>query len=319
MLERSKANSHLSAKKGDRTMLQKLRKVSRSQKFRESATGYAFFLPALILLSVFMLYPMFTMVYYSFTDFYILKPDQKNFIWFENFLWAFQDQRFIDSFLNTVHFVVLVVPLQTGVALLLALLVNSKVKGKIFFRTAYFSPVVMSLVVVSILWSMMYDPNNGLINQMLQSVGLPAQPFLESEDQAMNSIIAMSVWQGAGFQMLIFLAGLQDIPKHRYEAAAIDGANIWRKFWHVTLPGLRNVSILIIITITIAAFRLFVQPMVMTQGGPLGSTRTVIMYVLETGFTQRDVGYGSAIAVIFTLLVLIISIIQRKLMPDDRG
>lgn len=317
MLERAKASSQ--TKKGNLTMLEKLRKLTRTQKFKESATGYAFFLPALILLSTFMLYPMFTMVYYSFTDFYILKPDQKNFVWFENFMWAFKDERFIEAFKNTVHFVVLVVPLQTAMALLLALLVNSKIKFKIFFRTAYFSPVVMSLVVVSILWSMMYDPNNGLINQMLQSLGLPAQPFLESPDQAMNSIIAMSVWQGAGFQMLIFLAGLQDIPKHRYEAASIDGANMWQKFWHITLPGLRNVSVLIVITITIAAFRLFVQPMVMTQGGPLGSTRTVIMYVLESGFTQRDVGYGSAIAVIFTLLVLFISIIQRKLMPDERG
>lgn len=297
----------------------KLRRLMSTQKRREAISGYIFFLPALVLLSLFLLYPMAMAFYYSFTDFYLLTPGQKSFTGLENFLYAFKDPEFKQAFKNTVYFVLLIVPLQTSAGLGLALLVNKKMRLKGFFRTAYFSPVVMSLVVVSILWTFLYNPNEGLFNEVLQALGFSAQPFLTSPDQAMNSIIVMSVWQGAGFQMLIFLAGLQNIPSVIYEAASIDGANRWQKFRNVTLPGLANVSIFIIITITIAAFKLLIQPMIMTQGGPLGSTKSLVYYTYQVGFAYRDVGYASALAVIFTLIVLTIAITQRKLLAEDRG
>ncbi|RXJ02196.1 sugar ABC transporter permease [Anaerobacillus alkaliphilus] len=300
-------------------MIKNLKRTLSTQKWREGLSGYLFFLPALILLSLFLLYPMAMAFYYSFTDFYLLTPQKKGFIGLENFTYAFSDNEFRTAFKNTVYFVVLVVPLQTAVGLGLALLVNKKLRFTIFYRTAYFSPVVMSLVVVSILWTFLYNPNEGFFNQVLESLGFAKQPFLTSPNQAMNSIIAMSVWQGAGFQMLIFLAGLQTIPGVLYEAASIDGANAWQKFKNVTLPGLKNVSIFIIITITIAAFKLLIQPMIMTQGGPLGSTRSLVYYTYQVGFAYRDVGYASALAVLFTVIVLIISLTQRKLLTEDRG
>ncbi|RSL33902.1 sugar ABC transporter permease [Salibacterium salarium] len=297
----------------------KRKRLLKTNAFREAVTGYLFLLPALILLGVFLLYPMASAFYYSFTDFYILTPNEKSFIGFENFQFIFQDAQFKQALWNTVYFAILVVPIQLAVALGLALLINQKMKFRVFFKTAFFSPVVMSLVVVSILWTFLYNPNEGLINELLGIVGIPAQPFLTSSDQAMNSIIVMSVWQGAGFQMMIFLAGLQNIPSHLYEAAEIDGANRLHKFFHVTLPGLRNIALFIFITITIAAFKLLVQPMIMTQGGPLGSTKSLVYHIYETGFNYRDVGYASAMAVIFTIIVLIITIVQRILIREERG
>ncbi|MFC0559212.1 carbohydrate ABC transporter permease [Halalkalibacter alkalisediminis] len=300
-------------------MVKSIKATLSKQKWREAISGYLFFLPALILLSLFLLYPMGMAFYYSFTDFYLLTPGQKNFVGFDNFLYAFQDSEFRLAFKNTLYFVIVIVPIQTAVGLGLAILVNKKLRMTTFFRTAYFSPVVMSLVVVSILWTFLYNPNDGLFNQILVSLGFSPQPFLTSADQAMNSIIAMSVWQGAGFQMLIFLAGLQTIPAALYEAASIDGANSWRKFLNITLPGLKNVSIFIVITITIAAFKLLIQPMIMTQGGPLGSTKSLVHYTYQVGFAYRDVGYASALAVLFTVIVLVISLTQRKLLTEDRG
>ncbi|MCA1022069.1 carbohydrate ABC transporter permease [Halobacillus litoralis] len=297
----------------------KKQKRRKSQAFQEAVTGYFFLAPALILLGVFLLYPMGAAFYYSFTDFYILKPDDISWIGLENFTYILQDAEFRQAFWNTVYFSVIVVPVQLAVALGLALLINKKIRFRVFFRTAFFSPVVMSLVVVSILWTFMYNPNEGLINQLLGLVGIQPQPFLTSPDQAMNSIIVMSVWQGAGFQMMIFLAGLQNIPNHLYEAADIDGASSWQKFLHVTLPGLKNIALFIFITISIAAFKLLVQPMIMTQGGPLGSTKSLVYHIYETGFNYRDVGYASAMAVVFTVIVLVITIVQRILVREERG
>ncbi|MCE7794823.1 sugar ABC transporter permease [Salipaludibacillus sp. CUR1] len=300
-------------------MVTRKRYSLKTREGKEALTGYFFLLPALLLLGVFLLYPMGAAFYYSFTDFYILRPGEKNFIGLENFQMIIGDAEFRQALRNTLYFTFLVVPIQIAVALGLALLVNKKLKLKVFFRTAYFSPVVMSLVVVSILWTFMYNPNEGLINEMLGLLGIPPQPFLTSPDQAMNSIIVMSVWQGAGFQMMIFLAGLQNIPDHLYEAADIDGANTFHKFLHVTLPGLKNISLFIFITITIAAFKLLVQPMIMTQGGPLGSTKSLVYHIYEVGFNYRDVGYASAMAVVFTVMVLTITIIQRILVKEERG
>ncbi|WP_209124141.1 carbohydrate ABC transporter permease [Alkalihalobacillus sp. BA299] len=308
-----KTNKKLEAKR------KKVRFNINSTKTQETINGYLFLLPALLLLGVFLLYPMGMAFYYSFTDFYLLRPGQQQFIGLENFTYIFQDAEFRQAFRNTAYFALLVVPIQMAVALGLALLINQKLKFKVFFRTAFFSPVVMSLVVVSILWTFLYNPNEGLINEMLGVFGISPQPFLTSPNQAMNSIIVMSVWQGAGFQMLIFLAGLQNIPKHLYEAASIDGATRLQQFWNVTVPGLRNVTIFIFVTITIAAVKLLVQPMIMTQGGPLGSTKTLVYHIYEVGFNYRDVGYASAMAVVFTILVLIITILQRKFIAEERG
>jgi multiple sugar transport system permease protein len=232
------------------------------------------------------------------------------------------DPAFLRSIWNNIFFSLAVVPVQMGLGLMLALLVNQKLRGVNIFRTIYFSPVVTSMVVVSIVWTFLYDKNVGLMNQFLRtftfgSVG-PID-WLGDERFAMWSIIIMSVWQGVGFQMALFLAGLQGIPEQLYEAASIDGANAWEQFRFVTLPNLRNVTIFIIITITIAAFQLFTQVFVMTNGGPGDATSTVAFHMVREGFREQDIAYGSAIGVVFFLFILIISLVQRRLLRDQEG
>lgn len=226
------------------------------------------------------------------------------------------DAVFIKSLLNTLFFVVLVVPIQGGLALLLALIVNQRTRGINLFRTIYFMPVVISMVVVSILWKIIYDPHDGLLNNLLALVtfgGFKPVDWLGTPANAMPSILVMSVWQGVGFHMVIWLAGLQTIPVMLYEAASVEGANTWQKFQYVTWPGLRNTTVFILVTITMAAFGLFTQVNVMTRGGPLDATSTVIFQAIQRGYEKQDIAMGSAISVIYFILVLLIALIQRFL------
>ncbi|MDM5197796.1 sugar ABC transporter permease [Fictibacillus enclensis] len=292
--------------------------VSPKQRKRKNLfTSYGFVAPAIILLFVFLILPAILALYFSFTNYYLLTPEQTKFVAFENYKRLAEDSLFLKSLGNTALFVVIVVPVQTLVALALALLVNQKLMGIKFFRMAFFAPVVTSMVIVSILWTFIYNPDNGLANSILNIVGLGPFQFLTDKDQALYSIIFMSIWQGAGYQMMIFLAGLQDIPDHQYEAASIDGANAWQKLIHITIPGIRNILAFIAIVTMIAATKLFIQPFVMTQGGPLDSTKTLVYMVYETGFKFRDVGYSSAIAILFFVIVLIISILQRRFIKEN--
>ena len=229
------------------------------------------------------------------------------------------DPNFMRSLVNNFFFALVVIPLQTSLGLLLALLVNQGLRGQTFFRTMYFAPVVTSMVVVSIVWRFLYDLNNGLVNEMLRALTFGAlQPvnWLGEPSVAMWAIIIMSVWQGAGFQMMLFVAGLQQIPGELYEAASIDGANGWQKFLYVTLPGLRSVIIFIFLTITIAAFQLFDQVLVMTNGGPDNATTTVVFHMFQNGFREQDIAYASTIAVVFFLIIVGINVIQRRATLD---
>ena len=286
-------------------------------KNRESAIGYLFLSPAMLILGLFLFLPTLLSIYYAFTDYYLLTPDATSFVGLDNFVKLFQDPLFMQSLKKIGQFVIFIIPIQLGLALGLALLVNNKRKSTIFFKVAFFAPVVMSLVVVSVLWLVLLNPSSGLINSILQGIGIDSQPFLTSPDQAMYVIIAVSAWQGAGYQMLIFLAGLQNIPSSLYEAASIDGASKLKQFFHITLPMLKPTSILILTTTLIDAFKLVIQPMVMTQGGPLNSTLTPVYYIYRTGFTDRMVGYASSITVIFGLIIILFTVLQRKLTGDE--
>lgn len=280
--------------------------------------GVLFSLPALVLLFTFLVLPVILAFLYSFQDYSMLKPDEKEWIGFKNYLDLINDKTFLKSLKNTLYFTVVVVPVQCTVALCLALLVNKKVKVAVIGRVFFFSPVVTSMVVVAILWTFLYNVDRGLINQLLGMLGIPPQPFLLSEDQAMNSIIFMSVWQGAGFQMMIFLAGLKEVPEELYEAAEIDGASAWQKFWNVTLPSIKHVTGFVLMITTIQAFRLFIQPFVMTNGGPNESTKTIVHLLYENGFQFRNVGYSSAIAIVFFVIVLFVSVIMKKWLVKEQ-
>lgn len=278
----------------------------------ENFAGYAFMAPALILLTLFLFIPTVLTISYAFTDYYLLTPNDKNFVFLDNFVQLFKDPLVLQSLKNIFKFVIFIMPLQVGLALLLALFVNNGRRGTIFFKVAFFAPVVMSLVVVSVLWLYLLNPTSGLINEIFQNIGFDPQPFLRSPKQAMYVIIIVSAWQGAGSQMLIFLAGLQNIPNELYEAASLDGANVFQRFWNITLPMLKPTSLMILTTILIDAFKLLVQPMVMTQGGPLNSTLTPVYYIYRTGFTDREVGYASAYTILYGTVIIIFSILQRK-------
>ena len=214
----------------------------------ERTAAYIFVLPAVILLAAFLIYPALQTVRYAFTNYNIMRPDRITFCGLDNFIEIFQDKDFWKAFTNTLYFTVLVVPFQTVLALALALLISSRRKGVSIFRAAYFSPQVTSMVVVAILWTVMYNsnPESGLLNALLVKLGFEPSGFLNDPDTAMNSIIFMSAWQGAGYQMMIFLAGLQGIPRDQYEAASIDGASHWKQITRITLPMLIPTIILML-------------------------------------------------------------------------
>ena len=285
----------------------------------ERKAAYIFIIPAVVLLAAFLLYPALQTVRYAFTDYNIMRPDRIKFCGLNNFIELFQDKDFWIAVKNTLHFTILVVPFQTVLALALALLISSRRKGVSIFRAAYFSLQVTSMVVVAILWTVLYNsnPSSGLLNALFVKLGMEPCGFLNDPKTAMNSIIFMSAWQGAGYQMMIFLAGLQGIPKDQYEAASIDGAGRVKSFFYVTLPGLKNVISYVIMITVIQAMKLFTQPYVMTKGGPQNSTRTLVYYVYEQGFQKRNFGYACAVAAVFFVIVISLSIGMKKIIKAD--
>jgi multiple sugar transport system permease protein len=278
--------------------------------------------PALIGLLLFLGIPTLLAFALSFTNARLISPTGPSFVGVENYTRAFfNDPVFLRSMVNTFYFALIVVPVQAALGLLLAVLVNQKIRGVNFFRTIFFLPVVTSIVVVSILWQFMYQ-EDGLINSMLSTVTggwITGTAWLQNPGTAMPAIMLLSIWQAVGFHMVIWLAGLQTIPEELYEAARMDGAGRWHSFRFVTWPGLRPTFVFVAVTITIAALGLFVQIDVMTQGGPLDSTTTIIFQAVQQGFRQQEVGYGSAISLIFFVLVLAVSLVQRRLTQEKEA
>ncbi len=285
------------------------------KKTSDSLLGMAFFGPALVLLTVFLFLPMLLTLIFSFTDFFALNPALTHFTGLDNYFQILKDEDFRQAFFNTVQFVIIIVPLQGLGALGMALLINRVTYCKKYFKVAFFVPVVMSLAVVSTLWIQIYSPE-GILNSLLSLFGIPAQPFINSAGQALPSIAVMSAWQGVGYQMIIFLGGLQAINPALYEAADMDHATPWQKFKDITLPELKPLCVLVFITITIGAFRMLVQPMVMTGGGPSHSTYTVVYDIYETGTVNWEIGLASTMAIIFAFFVMILTIIQTVLTSD---
>ena len=280
----------------------------------ERVAAYIFVAPAVILLIAFLVVPMIYTVYFSGFEYQIMRPDAMKFIGFENYQKLFSDKNFWLALKNTVYFTVIVVPCQCALALALALLVSKKFRGVAVFRTMYFAPQLTSMVVISVLWSVLYNanPNTGLINSILVSLGMSPIKFLSDANTAMNSIIFMSAWQGAGYQMMIFLAGLQGIPRDQYEAASVDGATKFKQFLYITLPGLKGTIKYVIMITMIQAMKLFTQPYIMTQGGPKNSTKTLVYYIYTQGFQKGNFGYACSIAAVFFVIVVCMSMAMKK-------
>ena len=289
-------------------------------KLKDSVAAYLFLAPALVLIVLFVIQPIVLSLLYGFTDYYLLEPNNIRYVGLDNFRALAEDYAqkgdLYHALKNTAYFVVLVVPLQIGAALGLALLVNKPIRGNTFFKVAFFSPVVMSLTVISLLWLNILRPDEqGMFNGLLSMIGIPPQKFLSDPDQAMNIIVLVSAWQGAGFQMMIFLAGLKNIPADLYEAASLDGASRWGKFRYVTLPGLKPTTVFIVITTFIGATKLIIQPMIMT--GYKSYTVTLSYLIYMEGYFFKMVGYASAIALLVTILVGSATMLQRYLLREE--
>ena len=235
-----------------------------------------------------------------------------------NYIKTFTNKTALQAFWNTFEYTIILVPVVLILATLLALLVNRKAKGVTFLRMIYFSPQVVTMTVVTVIWGFFFSSTaDGLFNSILRVFGVPAQKWLQDTTLAMPSIAIMSIWQCVGMQMIIMLGGLQFIPEELYEAGTIDGANTWQQFIYITIPQLKNTLVYVFISNTIYSLKMFTQVYMLTQGGPAGSTTTLVYLMYQEGFTNNRVGYTSAMAVVFFLIVLVISLIQNKLTEGD--
>ena len=294
---------------------------------KRSLTPWLFAAPGLALLAAFLLVPFLLAFGLSFTDQRLVSNDALGtaFVGLRNYERLFEDESFWAAFGNNFYFVAVVVPLQSALALLLALLVNTRLAGARFFRTVYFMPVATTMSVVAVIWSLLYSPDAGVVNRLVGALSFGAigpQDWLRDPALVMPAVMVLSIWQGVGFQMLVFLAGLQSIPLDLYEAAKLDGASPTRQFLHITLPMLKNTSIFVVVTTTIYAFQLFTQVQIIANGGasaPVDSFRTMVMLMVHEGFRNGKIGYASAISVVFFLVVLAISLVQRFLLREERA
>lgn len=291
-----------------------------SLKTKEALTGWLFLSPALIGFSIFTFGSIIYSLYLSLTDYDLMtKP---KFIGLENYIRAFtKDESFYKFFGNTLYFVVLLVPIVLAISLFLALLINKKA-GKITkaYRVALFLPSITSTIAVSMVWLWIFNPDMGLINNMLTAIGFNNPPmWLNSPDTSKMALVIMRVWQMSGYYMIMFLAGLQTIPESLYESVQVDGANKIQSFFKITLPMLSNTTFVVIILLVIEAFNMFESIFIMTNGGPLGSTSTIMYYIYEQGFGNYNMGYASAIAWIFFVVIMIITLIQYRFRNEQGG
>ena len=282
-----------------------------------TSAAYLFLTPALTAIFVFFFIPVIAAFVISFTDFDIYALNSygnSRFIGLKNYINLFNDPLFWTSLKNTFYFVLVAGPLSIAVSLSAAILLSSKlIKLKPLFRLTYFIPVVTTLVAVAIVWRFIYHPKFGLLNYFLSFFGINEIDWLGDPFWAMPAIIIMAVWKNFGYNMIIFIAGLQNIPEDLYEAAMIEGANGWQRFKSITLPMLAPTTLFVSIITMIGFFQLFAEPYVMTQGGPLNSTLSIVQYMYQEGFRWWNMGYSTAIAFVLFIIIFIGTLIQFKL------
>ncbi len=282
---------------------------SRAALRRRNLTALAFLAPALVILGAFVAWPMLSALRLSFTD--ASGFGQEEFVGIDNYVTIFTDVDVRDAMLNTLWYTVLFTPVAVVVALMLALALNHpRLPFRSFFRTALFLPFVASLAVAALAWSYLIDPQVGLLNHWLSGAGIRLGNVLEDPVLAMPAVALVAVWKNFGFYLVIFLAGLQDIPGSLYEAARVDGAGPWARFSNITLPLLSNTLAFVLIFAMIAALQAFDQIYVMTGGGPYGHTQTIVMEIYQSGFRRLEVGFASALSYVLLAVTLLLSIVQ---------
>lgn len=281
---------------------------------------YLFLAPALSAIFIFFFIPVITAFVLSFTDFDIYalgNLSNTRFIGFQNYLQLFNDPLFWKALKNTFFFVISAGPLSVMVSLAAAIMLNSKlIKYKGFFRMVYFIPVVTTLVAVAIVWRFIYHPRFGILNYFLEFFGINPVDWLGDPTWAMPAIVLMSVWKTFGYNMIIFIAGLQNIPEYLYEAAVLEGAGAWQQFRKITLPMLAPTTLFISIITMIGFFQLFAEPYIMTQGGPLNSTLSIVQYMYQEGFRWWNMGYSASLAFVLFFIIFLATLIQMKVQKN---
>ncbi|HEV2126087.1 MAG TPA: sugar ABC transporter permease [Chloroflexota bacterium] len=276
----------------------------------EALWALFFISPALLGLLAFTIIPVIASLLLSFVNWNMIREPE--FIGLDNYAHALSDATFWKVMFNTTYYTLGTVPTGIALSLALAVMLNQKLRGVTFLRTLYFLPVVSSTVAVALVWRTLYNPDWGIINYALSSIGIPPIGWLTTTTWAMPAVILMSVWKGLGYNMVIFLAGMQGIPRHLYDAAAVDGATAWQRFWHITLPLLSPTTFFVTVISVIGSFQVFQQVYVMTSGGPAKATSTIVFYLYEQAFLEFKMGYASALAWLLFAVIFIFTLIQFR-------
>ncbi|KUO60182.1 sugar ABC transporter permease [bacterium BRH_c32] len=272
--------------------------------------------PYLIHFAIFTAFPVGFSIYLTFNNWNIIAPME--FVGLANYKRLFSDATFWKSLLNTLIFLVIHIPLQIVIALFLAELLNQKIKFRGFFRAAFFLPVIVSGVVVTILWQQLYGFDTGLFNRLLVQIGLGKVGWLTDPNIAMPAIAVMATWKNVGLYVILFLVGLQTVPPQYYEAADLEGATHFQKFFKITLPVINPTIFMVVVLSTIGGFSLFIEPYVMTGGGPLNSTISAVLYIYKQGFFYYHMGYAATLGFFFAMIILAVVVIQKRLVEKDR-
>lgn len=288
-----------------------------AEQYRTSnKVGYVMVLPYIAHFLLFTAYPLVFAFILVFNRWDIVTPME--FIGLRNIQRLFRDATFWTAVVNTLKFLCCHIPLQIVLSLLIAVILNGPIKFRSFFRGAFFLPFVISGAVVTILWQQLYSTDAGILNLLLTRIGMQPVPWLTDPAWAIYSIAIMATWKNMGFYIVLFLAGLQNVPPELYEAASIDGANRTQQFWGITLPLLQPVMLLVAILSTIGGFSLFIEPFVMTGGGPAESTLSVVLYLYKQAFQFLRMGYAATIGFALAIMIFIVTFIQRRLLDTDQ-
>jgi multiple sugar transport system permease protein/alpha-1,4-digalacturonate transport system permease protein len=278
-------------------------------RMRNALIGWSFILPNFLGFALLTLIPVVTLFYLGFTNWNIFGT--ATWTGLANFERLLGDTTFHVALINTFYYSLLHIPLTFVVSLGLALLLNTKLRGVAFFRTAAFFPYITSIVAIAVVWNLLFSPQYGPINQFLHVIGVENPPaWLQSATWAMPATVIVSTWRDMGYYMILFLAGLQTVPRELHEAARVDGAGVWQRFWNVTMPCLRPTTFFVTVMLTINSFKIFDLILVMTNGGPGNATLVLSQFIYQTAFVQNQFGYASAASIVLFLICIVVTIIQ---------
>ena len=291
------------------------RRQTKSLFQRKKILPYLLVSPYLMFVTVFVLFPVLFCFFLTFHKWNIIAPMQ--FIGTDNYTRLVHDRLFWKAIGNTLKFLLLHIPLQLVISLFLAQLLNQQIRAKSFFRASFFMPVIVSGVVVTILWQQLLGYDSGLINRLLANLGVEKTGWLIDPDMAIYSIAVMATWKNVGLYVILFLVGLQTVPTQYYEAAKLEGANRWQQFYHITLPMINPTIFMVVILSTIGGFSLFIEPYIMTGGGPLNTTLSAVLYIYKQAFQYYNMGYSATLGFFYAIMIMTVVILQKKFIEKE--